>query len=109
MECTSCPFYEDHGGEYYQGCWEFYNICWAAQDLGTFPNCYNSCFMLQENEEEMLNVCLGALDKKREIKCHDGSSIERDLTALEKSYIIKDMETFMKIFNEIKDPTSYYK
>jgi hypothetical protein len=65
--------------------------------------------MLQENEEEMLNVCLGALDKKREIKCHDGSSIERDLTALEKSYIIKDMETFMKIFNEIKDPTSYYK
>lgn len=109
MECTKCSFYEDHWGEYYQGCWEFYDICWVAQDIGTPPNCQVDCFIIQENEEEMLEVCLAALSKKKEITCTKGSSIERDLTVLEKSYIIKDMETFMKIFNEIRDPTSYYK
>ena len=23
----TCPFYEDHAGEYWQGCWEFNDLC----------------------------------------------------------------------------------
>ena len=25
-----CPFYEEHAGEYYQGCWEFNDLCYLA-------------------------------------------------------------------------------
>ena len=109
MECTKCPFYEDHWGEYYHGCWEFYDICWAAQDLETPSNCQVDCFIIQENEEEMLEVCLAALSKKKEITCTNDSSIYRDLTDLEKDYIIRDMEAFMKVFNEVRTPVMYYK
>ena len=109
IECTRCPFYEDHWGEYYQGCWEFYDLCWAAPDLGTSPNCRDDCFIIQEDEAVMLKECLAALDKKREIKCRDGSSVYRDLTDSEKDNIIRDMEAFMKVFNEVRTPVMYYK
>ena len=54
MECTKCPYYEDHYGEYYQGYWKFYDICKVALDLRTSLNCHADCFMIQENEKEML-------------------------------------------------------
>ena len=104
-----CPFYEGHAGNYHQGCWEFYNLCGCSQELGLNPNCYTGCFFIRNDEKKMLEICIEALYKKREIKCQDGSSIGRDLTVLEKRNIIMDMETFMNIFNKRYQPSLLYK
>ena len=35
----SCPYYEEHGGEYYQGMWEFEDGCLFSQLLDYDTHC----------------------------------------------------------------------
>ena len=105
-----CPFYEEHSGEYYQGIWEFHDLCWCSPELGTTPNCYNGCFFIRNNEEAMLDTCISALDRKVEVRHYKKElGTFRDLTEGEKQNIIKDMETFMGIFNKRCQPSLIYK
>ena len=103
-----CPFYEEYAGEYYQGCWEFYDVCWCSQDLGINPTCYSGCFLVQNDEEKMLEVCLSALKRKRKVYGFKVPIIERDLTDYERLNIINDMNTFIRIFNERFNPSLLY-
>lgn len=103
-----CPFYEEFAGEYYQGCWEHYDICWCSQELGTSPNCYNGCFLIQNDEKRMLETCLKALNEPVEVMYFSKPSLYRPRTQSEKDNIIKSMETFMKVFNKRFNPTSLY-
>lgn len=104
-----CPFYEEHSGEYYQGCWEFYDLCWCSQELGLVPNCYTGCFLIRNDEEQMLEVCIEAMDKPKEVYHFKGPKTFRNLTKSEKQNIIEDMETFMRVFNDRFNPPLIYK
>lgn len=105
-----CPFYEEHSGEYYQGCWEFYDLCWCSQELGSVPNCYTGCFLIRNDEEVMLNTCIEALNRKVEIGHYKKELITyRNLTKNEKMNIIADMETFIGVFNSRFNPPLIYK
>ena len=104
-----CPFYEEHSGEYYQGCWEFYDLCWCSQELGLVPNCYTGCFLIRNDEEQMLTTCIEALNKKREVYHFKSPTTSRNLTKSEKQNIIADMETFIGVFNDRFNPPSIYK
>lgn len=105
-----CPFYEEHGGEYYQGYWEFYNICWAAPDLGVLPvTCTPECFFIRGDESEMVDVCNKAMSHQKWVSRWNAPPIYRSLTNEERKYIIRDMEAFMKAFTELRTPIPYYK
>lgn len=106
----NCPFYEEHGGEYYQGCWEFYDICWISNELYELPlHCNSGCFLIREDEEEMLRVCRAALKQEKEVWQLNSPPVKRPLTEGEKRDIIGIMETFIKLFNEMETPIAYYK
>ncbi len=105
-----CPFYEEHGGEYYQGCWEFYDICWAAPDLGVLPvTCTPDCFLIRKDESEMIDTCNKALSHQKWVSQWNAPAIYRPLTKEERKCIIRDMEVFMKVFTEMETPIAYYK
>lgn len=60
----TCPFYEEHAGEYWQGCWEFNDLCHLAPmlwdcmidpkavytDLSTNGECHAMCPILNKKE-----------------------------------------------------------
>ena len=105
-----CPFYEEHGGEYYQGCWEYYDLCYCSPELGLNPTCYTGCFLIRNDEEKMLEVCLNALNRKVEIGHFKKELVtSRDLTKEERMNIIADIKTFIGVFNRRYNPPSFFK
>ena len=59
-----CPFYEEHAGEYWQGCWEFNDLCYLGHDLGENAFCTRSCWYFAENGLEIaINIINEALNK----------------------------------------------
>ena len=105
-----CPFYEEYAGEYYQGCWEHYDLCWCSPELGTKPNCYNGCFFIQNDEKKMLETCISAISTKVEMWPYKKElRTYRNLTEGEKQNIIRDMEIFMDVFNKRCQPSLLYR
>ena len=57
---VGCPFYEEYAGEYWQGCWEFTDLCFLGQDLDESPFCNNNCWYFAEND---LEVAVDMIDR----------------------------------------------
>lgn len=54
-----CPYYEEHGGEYYQGMWEFEDCCYFSQVLDYECNCgsNSNCWYKRKNaNKEILEL-----------------------------------------------------
>lgn len=54
-----CPYYEEHGGEYYQGMWEFEDCCYFSQVLDYKCNCSSNpeCwYKRQDGKREILEI-----------------------------------------------------
>ena len=104
----NCPFFEAHAGAYFQGCWEYNDICYAAPSLQREPYCHQECFRHTLDERDILDAFLGAL-RKPALLYHDGYVKTRVLTKTEKENIIENMETCFKIFNDYLDKPLIYK
>ena len=107
MNFNSCPYYQECDGTYFQGCWEFTDICYLSPLVDGNPFCNDSCFLLNENEEDMLRTFLEPYHNGKRI--YTQKQVLRPLTDSEKSDIIKEMERCMKLINEVKNPPSVYK
>lgn len=56
---NGCPYYEEHGGEYYQGMWEFEDCCYFSQVLDYKCNCSSNpeCWYKRKNaNKEILQL-----------------------------------------------------
>ena len=56
---NNCPYYEEHGGEYYQGMWEFTDACYFSQLLDYNTCCSNNpnCWYKRKNaNKEILQL-----------------------------------------------------
>ena len=104
-----CPFYEEHGGEYYQGCWEFTDMCYAAPTLDTPHICTRGCPLITGNEEQMLQNIYESYHMPRKVYAMDGSVDFRALTEWEKDDIIEVLGEMMEVQNTRKKGISFYK
>ena len=54
-----CPFYEEHSGEYYQGCWEHNDLCWLGSYVPS-SSCYRhvNCWYFTGDPKLTTNVLL---------------------------------------------------
>ena len=99
----NCKYYEEHSGEYYQGCWEFNDLCWAAPDLQSSPFCeLLGCplgFFSFNNEAKMLATIFEALKKAKEVHHYKEDPIIRPLTEEEKGYIVDILNYAIEMFN----------
>ena len=101
-----CPYYEEHSGEYYQGCYEFNNLCWLGPITGGNYTCHSDCWMFTGDEQDMLNTCLDALHKDREVWRLNAPPTHRELTKYEQDSIMEAINTFSEIMNS---EISFYK
>ena len=74
----SCPMYEEHMGEFWQGCWEFTDICHMAELIHKFPEynsftalptCTISCSVYKGNE--LFSIMNLVLARKKSLSSYD--------------------------------------
>ena len=54
-----CPFYEEHSGEYYQGCWEHNDLCWLGSYVGSLGcYCHAACWYFTGNPKRVMKILL---------------------------------------------------
>lgn len=54
-----CPFYEEHSGEYYQGCWEHSDLCWLSCYISSLScYCHTDCWYFTGDLKSITNVLL---------------------------------------------------
>lgn len=54
-----CPFYEEHSGKYYQGCWEHNDLCWLGPYLSSLScRCHTDCWYFTGDPRLIMNVLL---------------------------------------------------
>ena len=109
MDCTNCPYYEEHSGEYFQGCWEFTDSCWLAPVIDSYPHCHEDCFLINLNEKEMLSEFFKAYERTKEVWQFNKPPVQRPLTQREKSDILKELENCFEYINNCKRQKLIYK
>ena len=54
-----CPFYEEHSGEYYQGCWEHNDLCWLSSYVPSLScYCHANCWYFMGDPKLIMNLLL---------------------------------------------------
>lgn len=109
MISTECPFYEEHSGEYYQGCWEFNNLCWCAPILDSEVSCHSDCFVLTGDEATMISEISKSLKKARIVRGWGMPEVERPLTDREKHDIIDLLNKFIELQNDKRREINFFK
>lgn len=104
-----CPFYEETGGTYWQGCWEYVDICYLAPILNTSGHCHKGCFMFHKDEKLLINVFLRAMKRSVVVTQFNAPSIARNLTPSERCGTIRDMEECFKVMNGLYSFPAFYK
>lgn len=111
-----CPFYEEHAGECFQGCWEHNDICYLGQDVETLSvYCtFDVCWFYSEDPTlviEQINKAFKAEYKrtvwnrkeyKWELKVCKGADGSR------KYNLKRDLNLIFKTLNELDEGISFY-
>ena len=101
----NCPYYEECAGEYYQGCWEFTNLCYAGPELGSSSSCQApfGCplgFGFFDKENKMLETILSAYEKPIKVNQLWGTPVDRPRSELQKAALDRMLKESIQIFNE---------
>ena len=106
----TCPFYEEHSGEYYQGCWEANDICWAAMYFDKDYQCKEDCwFYAKDSDKALAEAVDNALSKQKRVWHFDREPTWEPLTKEDKHAIISVMDQSLEALLTLESRNGLYK
>ena len=114
-----CPFYEEHAGECFQGCWEHNDICYLGQDVEKL-SCYctfdsNFCWFFTRDPNLIIKQIDDAFkaEYKRTVwnrkKKRWEWQVYKGADELQKARLKGDLDLIFKTLNELDKGISFYK
>ena len=104
IQLTDCPYYEEHGGEYYQGMWQYTDGCMFSQlDSSYKIDCFsNNCwYRRKEANKEILEICKKYFEPSKEYDYHNNRWITYESKCEQvKDNYVKHIQTILQTLEE---------